>query len=137
MKSFLFDAVGRGCVLICTISDTIANLLVLGIVKLSSLFKVNFAHVCMWLLTRIDSKRVADEKLETEELKQSLELALMQAAVRIKDSAKEDDDWTEEHSEALNMVGIRLIEECNWDPVQVHKYFKPIVESIEGLEYGN
>ena len=89
----------------------------------------------MWLLKRVDGNRVKEEQSETEHLKVQLELALMQAAIRIKESAEADDSWTDDHSEALNMVGVRLIEECQWDSVSVHSYFKPLVESIEGLEY--
>ena len=61
---------------------------------------------------------------------------LMMAAVRVKENAEETDDWTEDHSETLNMIGVTLIQECNWKPEQVHNYFKPLVESIDGLDYG-
>ena len=136
MRSFLYSLVGRSCLVFAGTVDFVGNLLVLATVKLGAFVKVSYAHLCMWLLRLIDSKRVQEEKKETENLRQSLELALMQTAVRIKESAEEDDDWTDDHSEALNMVGVRLINECQWEPAAVHKYFKPLVESIEGLDYG-
>lgn len=117
--------------------DFIGNLIVLATVKSGSFVKVAYAHFCMWLLRIIDKKRVESEQTENENTRQYLELSLMQAAVMIKENAAEADDWTDDHSEALNMVGVRLIDECNWEPSAVHKYFKPLVESIEGLDYGN
>lgn len=136
MRRFLYDAIGRSCIMFAGASDRVGNLLVLLVVKSFTFFKVSYAHLCMWLLTRVDNKRVAAEKAETAQQQESLELGLMQAAVRIKENAVEIDDWTDEHSHALNMIGVQLIEECGWEAPAVHKYFRPLVESIEGLDYG-
>lgn len=135
MKTFLYDLVAHSCIFFAGFNDSIANLLIFGTVKLFTFNKVNYAHFCMWLLKRIDKKRVDEEQSETDRLKSMLELTLMQAAIRIKESAEADSTWTDDHSEALNMVGVRLIEECNWEPDSVHSYFKPLVESIDGLDY--
>lgn len=136
MRNFLYESIGRVCILFAEVSDWSANLLVLAIVKSSMFFKVAFAHFCMWLLKRVDGKRVEAEKQATENEKTQLELILMQSAVRVKENAVEIDDWTDDHSEALNMIGIRLIQECDWEAAAVHRYFKPLVESFEGLDYG-
>lgn len=136
MRSFIYDSIGRICVLFAGVSDWTSNLIVLAVVKMNSFAKVNFAHFCMWLLMRVDGKRVKEEKQANENEKTQLELVLMQSAIRIKENALDGDDWTEEHSEALNMIGLRLIYECDWEPAAVHRYFKPLVESVEGLDYG-
>lgn len=135
MKTYLYDLIAHSCIAFAGVTDFVANLLILVTVKVFTFNKVTYAHLCMWLLKRVDGERVKGEQSETERLKSMLELALMQAAIRIKESAEADDSWTDDHSEALNMVGVRLIEECQWDSVSVHSYFKPLVESIEGLDY--
>jgi len=136
MRSFIYDSIGRICVLFAGVSDWTSNLIVWAVVKTSSFAKVSFAHFCMWLLMRVDSKRVKEEKQANENEKTQLELVLMQSAIRVKENALDGEDWTEEHSEALNMIGLRLIHECDWEPAAVHRYFKPLVESVEGLDYG-
>lgn len=135
MKTYLYDLIAYSCIAFAGVTDFVANLLILMTVKVFTFNKVTYAHLCMWLLKRVDGERVEGEQSETERLKSMLELALMQAAIRIKESAEADDSWTDDHSEALNMVGVRLIEECQWEADSVHSYFKPLVESIEGLDY--
>lgn len=136
MRNFLYNALGKSCVVVAGIIDAVTGLAVLALVKVAQLQKVIIANITMWLLGVIDKKRVEEEKEETENLRSALELGLMQAAIRIKENAVETEEWTDDHSEALNMVGVRLIEECNWEADAVHRYFKPLVESLEGLEYG-
>lgn len=137
MRNFLYESVGRSCILFARASDGLSNIIVYLTVKILESLKVACAHFCMWLLSRIDSKRVANEKSVNEQIRVNAELALMAAAVHVKEAAEESGDWTEEHSEALNMIGVNLIHECNWEPVAVHRYFKPLVEAIEGLDYGD
>lgn len=135
MKSLLYDTIARSCLLFSTIVDSVARFLVNTIVKLLTATKISYASFCMFLLKITDKKRLEIEKEDLERGNAMLELALMQAAVRIKESAVEHDEWTQDHSNALNMVGIRLIEECDWEADSVHKYLKPLVESVPGLEY--
>lgn len=135
MRSFLYETVGKSCYWFAATVEFTGNALIWAIAKAAQLLRVGYAHFCMWLLKRIDSKRVQAEKDATEENRTSSELALMAAAVSVKESSIEMGDWTEEHSHALNMIGVSLINECNWEPAAVHRYFKPLVESIEGLEY--
>ena len=91
----------------------------------------------------IDSKRleVYDSLQKAEERgselqMQSMELRLLASATQVRDHAKETDDWTERHTEALNAIGDALIEEIGWEEDSVHQYLKSLVESIDGLEYG-
>ena len=67
---------------------------------------------------------------------QSMELRLLASASQVRDHAKETDDWTDRHTEALNAIGDALIVEAGWEEESVHRYLKEVVESIDGLEYG-
>lgn len=67
--------------------------------------------------------------------KQGLELKLLGAAQQVRDHAIQIDDWTEQHTDALNAVGDALIIEAGWKEDSVHAYLKELVESIDGLEY--
>lgn len=96
-----------------------------------------------FLMKAIDPKTLAvyeqlntgeDEPNELEQ--QNMELRLLASAVQVRDHAKETDDWTDRHTEALNAIGDALIVEAEWEEEAVHQYMKSIVESIEGLEYG-
>lgn len=137
MRSFLYETIGRSCLLFAGATDTIGNAIIWVTVKVAELLKISYAHFCMWLLKVVDGKRVQSEKDQNDNLRLHTELHLMQAAVQIKEGAVEDGDWTDAHSEALNMIGVNLIHECNWEAAAVHRYFKPLVESIEGMEYGD
>ncbi len=67
---------------------------------------------------------------------QSMELRLLASANQVRDHAKETEDWTDRHTEALNAIGDALIAEIGWEEESVHQYLKSLVESIDGLEYG-
>ena len=137
MRNFLYENIGRACLLFAGLTEVVGNALIWVTAKVFESLRIGFAHFCMWLLMRVDSKRVQAERDANEQSRVHTELTLMAAAVSIKEGAIELGDWTDEHSEALNMVGVGLIQECNWEPAQVHRYFKPLVESFEGLEYGD
>ena len=94
MRSFIYDAIGKTCIVYAGVTDFVAGVIVAVVVKIGVFSKVNFAHLCMWLLKRVDGKRVQAEQEEIEALRTQLELGLMQAAVRIKESALADQDWT-------------------------------------------
>ena len=67
---------------------------------------------------------------------QAMELRLLASANQVRDHAKETDDWTDRHTEALNAIGDALIVEAGWQEESVHQYLKSLVESIDGLQYG-
>lgn len=66
---------------------------------------------------------------------QNLELALLQSAQKVRDHAKES-EWTDQHTDAMTAVGDALIAEFGWEEESVHQYLKELVESIDGLQYG-
>lgn len=87
-----------------------------------------------------DNKRFEYSMRQAEEAQQEAvsgrTLALMSTAVKLRDHAIELGDWTEQHTEAINVVGEALIVEAGWQEEAVHNYLRGVVESIEGLEYG-
>ena len=91
----------------------------------------------------IDSKRLGiynnmiESQENTSELQQqSTELQLLGSALQVRDHAKDNEDWTDRHTEALNAIGDALIAEAGWQEESVHAYLRDLVESIEGLQYG-
>ena len=102
-------------------------------------------NVGYFLMNLIDKKRVevyarlmeGTEQPGMSELEsQAMELRLLASANQVRDHAKETDDWTDRHTEALNAIGDALISEAGWQEDSVHQYLKSLVESIDGLEYG-
>ena len=96
-----------------------------------------------WMLKLVDPGRLAlydsinDQDGQPSELEvQNIELRLLASAVQVRDHAKETDDLTDRHTEALNAVGDALIVEAGWEEEAVHQYLRGLVESIDGLEYG-
>lgn len=68
---------------------------------------------------------------------QRLELSLLASAQQVRDHAQTNDDWTEGHTDAINAIGDALIGEAGWEEDDVHVYLKDVVESIDGLQYGD
>ena len=98
-----------------------------------------------FLMKLIDKKRVEmyaqlldsyEQPGMTELESQAMELRLLASANQVRDHAKETEDWTDRHTEALNAIGDALISEAGWQEDSVHQYLKSLVESIDGLEYG-
>lgn len=67
---------------------------------------------------------------------QQTELKLLGSAVTIRDHAMKTGDWTDDHSEALQAIGNNLANTFDWDEDAIHQYFKEVVETIPGLDYG-
>ena len=131
MRGFLFRAVTQVFAFKIAIVQWISNALltILG-------------NTGYFLMKTIDAKRLElyNQVLEPDtggELhRQAIELRLLASAGQVRDHAKETDDWTDRHTEALNAIGDALIAEIGWQEESVHQYLKSLVESIEGLEYG-
>ena len=102
-------------------------------------------NVGYFLMNLIDKKRVETSSRLMESMEetgmselesQAMELRLLASANQVRDHAKETDDWTDRHTEALNAIGDALMVEAGWKEESVHQYLKSLVESIDGLEYG-
>ena len=87
-----------------------------------------------------ESLREAEEKIlqaqqaEEDEMT-SIELQLLVSAQNIRDHAKDGNFWTDQHSEALELVSEALIETCGWDPDSVNQYMQEVVETIDDIEW--
>lgn len=132
MRGFLFVAVTRLFAFQIAAVQWVSNLL------LSVLGNVGY-----FFMKLVDSERlgvynaVLDSEGKPNELEQqNMELRLLASANQVRDHAKETDDWTDRHTEALNAIGDALIVEAGWQEESVHQYLKELVESIDGLEYG-
>ena len=131
MRGFLFNSVARTGAALIGLIEWVANAMTSIIGSIGS-----------FLMRTIDSQRldVYDTLLrasqEPSELgQQSMELRLLASASQVRDHAKENDDWTDHHTEAINAIGEALITEAGWEVNHVDRYFKELVESIDGLEY--
>lgn len=132
MRGFLFKLVTQ----IFAVQIAAANFL--HQVTLSVLGNVGY-----FLMKLIDGKRLEvynillqEATTEDNELeRQNMELRLLSSASQVRDHAKENDDWTDRHTEALNAIGDALVGEMGWEEENVHQYLKSVVESIDGLEY--
>ena len=132
MRTFLFNVV----------TQTSAGIIFV-LTKLHELSLSVVGGVGYTLMRLIDAKRLGMyEKLleasqEGSELEsQAIELRLLSSANQVRDHARETNDWTDRHTEALNAIGDALMVEAGWQEDSVHQYLKGLVESIEGLEYG-
>ena len=133
MRAFLFKAVTQTSAALIGLTGWL-NFAALKIIGNTGYF----------LMKLIDAKKVKSyEKLieaseaEGSELEsQAIELRLLSSANQVRDHARETDDWTDRHTEALNAIGDALMVEAGWEEDSVHQYLRSLVESIEGLEYG-
>lgn len=133
MRSLLFKAVTQTSAILIGLTGWLnfAALKVIG-------------NVGYFLMKLIDAKKVrsyeklveASEEQGSELESQAIELRLLSSASQVRDHARETEDWTDRHTEALNAIGDALMVEAGWEEESVHQYLKGIVESIEGLEYG-
>ena len=133
MRALLFKAVTQSSASLIWLIN-LANVAALRVVG-------NIGYLLMKL---IDAKKVrsyeklieASEEQGSELESQAMELRLLASANQVRDHARETDDWTDRHTEALNAIGDALMVEAGWQEDSVHQYLKGLVESIEGLEYG-
>jgi hypothetical protein len=93
------------------------------------------SNVAMLLLARISPADHQAALAEMEEEARQLEIKLMAKVIKIRDHAKETEDWTEDHSAAIAAIATALVESCGWDEMAAHRYMKDVVDKIPGLEY--
>ena len=77
-----------------------------------------------------------EPEAQTETARMNIELKLLEAAYKVRNHAQAS-DWSDEHTQALEAVGDALLNECGWEEERVHDKLREIVESIEGLQYGD
>ena len=101
---------------------------------LASLSKVLLAKGGILLLNLIDADLFA-EKVAEEEAQQEI-IGHVMDRVFGKEHALETGDWTDQHTIAIEAIGNALLNECNWEEEDVHRYLREVVETDTGLSYG-
>jgi len=87
------------------------------------------------LMLWIDADRYAHASTAMRQSVELTELNLLMAANKIKEHAVESKVWTASHTSALNGIANELHSSCGWEPAKIHKYLRPLVESIPGMGY--
>jgi hypothetical protein len=90
-------------------------------------------RLMMW----IDADRYRHASVAAKQSAELTELSLLMAANQIKEDAVESKVWTARHTNALNVIANELHNSCGWEPVRIHKYLRPLVESIPGMGYSS
>lgn len=135
MRKLLFDSVAYvGKAIIAFFRET-GDLLSYGVESVSNFFVWIFAHAFRFALWLIDSERVDHAEQVIDQYVISRELEILGAISHVKENALNAKVWSENHSKALNILGNRLFQECDWDEERIHDYMRRVVESIPGLGY--
>lgn len=139
MKNFLYNTVAQVSSRQILALDWVHSKVLFVHVFLYGLIRVTMASVGFFLLNFIDKDKTvqAEQTIEkSQELKlYNLELKLLAAASKVRDHAEANDDWTQEHSDAIEMIGDTLLNELGWEEENIHAYLREVVESIDGLRY--
>lgn len=94
------------------------------------------ANVITLLLRLIDSKKYNHISDIIDQAPINNELEILASVTSVKEEALQRRRWTDDHTLALNRLGARLYEECDWSEESIHTYMRQVVESIPGLSYG-
>jgi hypothetical protein len=130
MQNFLFQVVAQVSAFFIQLNQSIA-------LSLNSLI----GRTAYALMTLIDKQKlglyeqVAVTEGDQELALQQTELNLLNAASQVRDHAQATDDWTSQHTEAINAIAEALMLQFNWEEDHVNQYLKEVVESIDGLEF--
>lgn len=136
MKKRLFDFVAWST----ATSIWFTDIGVQAFLWLADLSKVLLAKGGIFLLNLIDAdlfaEKVAEEEAQKELERMNSELELMSNATKLKEHALETGDWTDQHTIAIEAIGNALLNECDWEEEDVHRYLREVVETDTGLSYG-
>ena len=135
MKAALFDALAFLGEAIIDLLENVGDLLSLGV---ESFFRfliwiaANTFKVILWV---VDSDRLNHAEQVADQYSMNQELEILGAISHVKEDALHKKTWTGQHSQALNILGNRLSQECDWEEERIHDYMRRVVESIPGLGY--
>lgn len=135
MKKIIFDSVAYvGKAIIGILRET-GDLLSHGIESVFNFLVWIFAQVFRFVLWIIDKERVDHAEQVIDQFVMNRELEILGAISHVKENALNSKVWSEKHSKALNILGNRLFQECDWEEDRIHDYMRRVVESIPGLGY--
>ena len=132
MRGFLFNFVAQVFAFQIAVVSWVSNLLLRILGNVGYFFMKAIDNRRLEVYSNLQKAQDQGGELQM----QSMELRLLASANQVRDHAKETEDWTDRHTEALNAIGDALIAEIGWKEESVHQYLKSLVESIDGLEYG-
>ena len=139
MRQFLFSAVVRATELSIRLSDWIFAIPTWVILNLGLFSRSTVARIGLLFMNIIDREQVvaANEADSPEQLhSHQTELALLSAASQIRDHYLETGDWTQDHTNALEAVSNKLLNDCGWEEDDIHAYMRRVVEADgTGLSY--
>lgn len=139
MRSFTFKTVTALTAAAIWLSDLLFGVTVNLLVFVSANLRILIARLGYCLMRWIDAEAIEhieeENEQEEEAAQHNLELKLLHAATQVRDHARQNEEWTSQHSEALQAIGNSLFSEMGWEESDVHAYLKEIVESIDGLTY--
>jgi len=140
MRQFLFIAVVRATELSIRLSDWIFAIPTWVVISLYLSSRSTVARIGLLFMNIIDREQVvaANEADSPEDLHlQQTELELLNAASQIRDHYLETGNWTQEHTDAIEAVGNKLLNVCGWEEESIHEYMRRVVEAEgTGLGYG-
>ena len=135
MKRVLFDALAFLGEAIIGLLENVGDLLSLGIESLFGFFVWLTANTFKAILWLVDSDRLDHAEQVADQYSMNQELEILGAVSHVKEDALQKKAWTAQHSQALNILGNRLCQECDWEEERIHDYMRRVVESIPGLGY--
>ncbi len=139
MKNLLYNAIAQVSARQIMALDWVHSKVLFVHVFFYGIIRVTMASVGYFLMNLINKEttQAAEAIVENaQELKlQQLELRLLAAASQVRDHAEANDDWTDEHTEAISAIGDSLLNELGWEEENIHQYLREVVESIDGLSY--
>lgn len=135
MKKFLAEALSTIGVWVIQIIDFAYNLNLRVLTWCYTVIRKAFGHTFYFLVKAVDKERIEAAEQLVELKAQNIELKLLASASQVRDHAVETDDWTDQHTEAIEAIGDALLNECKWEEEHVHSYLREIVQSVDGLSY--
>lgn len=136
MRSLLFETVGRLSYILVSINKGIS----VGLIEIIRFFSnIGFSLTRFFiqaLLKIIDNNRLEMLEAYYSQKDMHTELETISNVIKVKEDALDKKRWTVYHTQAIEKLGTRLINECDWSERRMHIYMKGVVESIPGLHYG-
>ena len=135
MKPILFRVLSYSTYALIWVNDRVAALLIWALAWTSAGSKWLIANIGTFLMEKLTPAQFAEVQGQLQLSNQQTELQLLATAAELKDHAVENEEWTDNHTEALNAIANALLTECDWEEESVHGWMRRMVESVPGLSY--
>lgn len=135
MKKFLFDVVAELGQLLIIGSTKLFELLIDGLDFIGRGVVWGLANFFKIVLSVLDPVRIEHAEHVAEQRGMNLELEILGTIAAVKEDALKRELWTPKHSQAINILVNRLLNECDWEEDRVHDYVRRVIEDIPGLGY--